>query len=104
MKARDLRDRSTEDLAELELSLSNEGFQSKFKNFTNRLDDTSVIRKNKRDLARVKLILAERAAGVTVVYKAANGESARPKTRAPKTPSKEAAETVEAETGAEGAL
>jgi len=42
MKARDLRDRTTEDLAELERSLSGEFFQNKFKNFTNRLDDTSV--------------------------------------------------------------
>ena len=67
MKARDLRDRSTDDLAELELSLSGESFQNKFKNFTNRLDDTSVIKKSKRDLARVKLILAERAHGITVV-------------------------------------
>src|SRR2546421_7258877 len=93
MKARDLRDRSTEDLTELHLSLSNEGFQNKFKNFTNRLDDTSVIRKNKRDLARVKLILAERASGITVVYKAQDGEPAKPKTRAPKAPKE--AETVE---------
>jgi large subunit ribosomal protein L29 len=69
MKATDLRDRSTEDLAELERSITSERFQSKFKNFTNRLDDTSVIRKHKRDLARVKLILSERARGITVVGK-----------------------------------
>lgn len=61
MKAADLRDRSTEDLTELERSLSQERFQNQFKNYTNRLDDTSIIRKNRRDLARVKLILAERA-------------------------------------------
>jgi large subunit ribosomal protein L29 len=94
MKARDLRDRSTEDLAELELSLSGESFQNKFKNFTNRLDDTSVIKKSKRDLARVKLILAERARGITVVYKAAEAAPHRPKTRAPKpAPVVEVAET-----------
>jgi large subunit ribosomal protein L29 len=69
MKAADLRDRSTEDLAELEKSLAEERFQNKFKNFTNRLDDTSLIRKNKRDLARVKLILTERKSGITVVSK-----------------------------------
>lgn len=83
MKARDLRDRSTEDLAELERSLANERFQGKFKNFTNRLDDTSVIRKNKRDLARVKLILTERARGIVVVSKPVDTEH-KPKTRAPK--------------------
>jgi large subunit ribosomal protein L29 len=82
MKARDLRDRSTEDLAELERSLIGERFQNKFKNFTNRLDDTSVIRKQKRDLARVKLILTERARGITVISKPR--DEAKPKTRAPK--------------------
>jgi large subunit ribosomal protein L29 len=88
MKARDLRDRSTEDLVELERSLANERFQNKFKNFTNRLDDTSVIRKAKRDLARVKLILVERARGITVVYKSADEAAApkKPKTRPPKPP------------------
>jgi large subunit ribosomal protein L29 len=63
MKAKDLRDRTTEDLSELERSLADERFQNQFKNFTNRLDDTSLIRKTRRDLARVKSILAERARG-----------------------------------------
>jgi len=84
MKARDLRDRSTEDLAELEKSLAGERFQNKFKNFTNRLDDTSVIRKQKRDLARVKLILTERSRGITVIGKPRDEATAKPKTRAPK--------------------
>jgi large subunit ribosomal protein L29 len=61
MKAKDLRERSTEDLQELERSLASDNFQNRFKNFTNRLDDTSVIGKAKRDLARVKLILGERS-------------------------------------------
>jgi large subunit ribosomal protein L29 len=97
MKARDLRDRSTEDLAELEKSLANERFQGKFKNFTNRLDDTSLIRKNKRDLARVKLILTERARGIVVVSKPVDTEK-KPKTRAPKpAPALETTETAKAE-------
>jgi large subunit ribosomal protein L29 len=62
MKAKDLRDRSTEELRELEKTLVAEGFQNRFKNFTNRLDDTSAIRKSRQDLARVKTILAQRAA------------------------------------------
>lgn len=61
MKAKDLRERSVEDLRELEKSLAKDTFQNRFKNFTNRLDDTSVINKTKRDLARVKTILAQRA-------------------------------------------
>ena len=61
MKAKDLRERSVEDLRELEKSLTRDTFTHRFKNFTNRLDDTSVINKTKRDLARVKTILAQRA-------------------------------------------
>lgn len=57
MKAKDLRERSVEDLRELEKSLAKDTFQNRFKNFTNRLDDTSVINKTKRDLARVKTII-----------------------------------------------
>jgi len=61
MKAKDLRERSVEDLRELEKSLTKDTFTHRFKNFTNRLDDTSVINKTRRDLARVKTILAQRA-------------------------------------------
>ena len=60
MKAKDLRERSVEDLKELEKSLQKDTFTHRFKNFTNRLDDTSLINKTKRDLARVKTILAQK--------------------------------------------
>ena len=40
MKAKELRDRTDEALKELEKSLSNDIFQAKFKNHTNRLNDT----------------------------------------------------------------
>jgi large subunit ribosomal protein L29 len=99
MKARDLRDRSTEDLVELERSLTGERFQNKFKNFTNRLDDTSVIRKQKRDLARVKLILTERSRGITVIAKPRDETAQKPKPRAPKPA---AAVAAPAAVGAEG--
>ncbi len=59
MKAKDLRERSVEDLRELEKSLQRDSFTHRFKNFTNRLDDTSIINKTRRDLARVKTILAQ---------------------------------------------
>lgn len=61
MKAKDLRDRTTDHLNELEKSLAAEVFQARFKNFTNRLNDTASIRKTKRDLARVKTELTRRA-------------------------------------------
>jgi large subunit ribosomal protein L29 len=61
MKAKDLRERTTDHLRELEKSLAASVFESRFKNFTNRLNDTAAIRKAKRDLARVKTILTQRA-------------------------------------------
>ena len=42
MKAKDLRERSLEDLKDLEKSITAEKFQSRLKNFTNRLDNTSL--------------------------------------------------------------
>lgn len=63
MKASDLREKSVEDLRELEKTLAHDVFQSRLKNFTNRLDDTSAIRKTKRDLARVMTLLHERELG-----------------------------------------
>ena len=62
MKTKDLHERTTEHLRELEKSLANDVFQARFKNFTNRLNDTATIRKTRRDLARVKTILTQRAA------------------------------------------
>jgi large subunit ribosomal protein L29 len=59
MKAKDMREKSREDMLELEKSLVSDAFQAKLKNFTNRLDDTSQIRKLRRDLARVKTLLGE---------------------------------------------
>lgn len=69
MKAKDLRERTTEHLHELEKSLGSEVFQARFKNFTNRLNDTASIRKTKRDLARVKTELTRRT-GVAAQEKA----------------------------------
>lgn len=61
LKAKDLHERSLEDLKELEKSLRSDLFQNRLKNFTNRLDDTSNIKKTRRDLARVLTILKSRA-------------------------------------------
>src|SRR3954467_15093161 len=100
MKAQDLRERTTEDLRELELSLSGDRFQNRFKNFTNRLDDTSVIRKSRRDLARVKMILGERARGVAP--SAPSPDAAKPKkVKAAPAPKAEAAPSAEPKAAAE---
>ena len=86
MKAKDLRERSNEDLKELEKSLAKDTFTVRFKNFTNRLDDTSTIEKTKRDLTRVKTLLrqaelnaAAAAGGAAKVDGAKKTEAAAPK-------------------------
>jgi large subunit ribosomal protein L29 len=76
MKAKDLRERSLEDLVELEKSLAQDVFQNRLKNFTNRLDDTSSMKKARRDLARVK----------TVLFQQRNKDAAPPAPKAPKAP------------------
>jgi large subunit ribosomal protein L29 len=60
MKAKDLRDRSTEDLIELRTMLGKDLFNYRMRNCTSRLDDTSLLRKTRRDLARIEQILHER--------------------------------------------
>jgi large subunit ribosomal protein L29 len=87
MKAKDLRERSVEELRELEKSLARDSFTHRFKNFTNRLDDTSVIGKSRRDLARVKTILQQmEAKAAAPAAAAAAPKEAAPKEAAPKKP------------------
>jgi large subunit ribosomal protein L29 len=74
MKSKDLRERTTEHLQELEKTLARDVFDAKFKNFTNRLNDTSSVRKARRDLARVKTILTQRA-GAEAAPVAAEGKA-----------------------------
>jgi large subunit ribosomal protein L29 len=67
MKAKDLRERTTEDLAELRAQLEKDLFSYRMKNHTGQLEDTSLLNKTRRDIARITLILGERetASGVT---------------------------------------
>ena len=89
MKAKDLRERSAEELKELEKSLSKDLFNHKFKNHTNRLDNTAAIRTTRRDLARVKTLLVEQAKGLTPVAAAEPKKApAAKKTAAKKTTKK----------------
>jgi len=64
MKPADLREKSVEDLRELAKTLARDVFQNRLRNFTNRLDDTSAVRKSKRDYARVATLLRERELGI----------------------------------------
>jgi large subunit ribosomal protein L29 len=62
VKAKDLRERSSEDLATLKASMTKDLFSYRMKNFTDQLEDSSLLGKARRDVARIETILAERAA------------------------------------------
>ena len=62
MDTAELRECTNDRLADLEKNLRRQIFESRIKNFTNQLDDTASIRRARKDLARVKTILSERAA------------------------------------------
>ena len=60
MLASDLRERTTEDLVELLTLTRRELFQNRMKNQTNQLEDTSLLKKARRDIARIESILSAR--------------------------------------------
>ncbi len=60
MKAAEMREKTQEELTELEASLRRQIWKVRFDNLSNQLDDTSSIRKLRRDLARVKTLLTQR--------------------------------------------
>ncbi len=60
MKAKELTERSTEDLSELKKQLRKALFSSRMKNHVNQLEDTSVLRKTRKDIARIEQILHAR--------------------------------------------
>jgi large subunit ribosomal protein L29 len=97
-KANDLRERTVEDLRELEKTLSKDIFQARFKNFTNRLDDTSSVRKTRRDLARVKTVISQKLTGALPAKPAET--AAKPVETAAKPAKKPAAKKATAKTTA----
>jgi large subunit ribosomal protein L29 len=62
VKAKDLRERSSEDLSTLRASMLKDLFSYRMKNFTDQLEDTSLLGKARRDVARIETILREREA------------------------------------------
>lgn len=60
MKAKDLRERATADLMSLRETMKKDFFSYRMKNLTNQLDDTSLLRKTQKDIARIESILSER--------------------------------------------
>ena len=65
MKSKDLRERSTEDLATLKASMQKDLFSYRMKNWTDQLEDTSLLNKARRDIARIETILRERELGTS---------------------------------------
>ncbi len=63
MKAAGFRERSTSELEQLENELRRELWKARFDNYTHQLDDTSKIRRLRRNIACVKTILTERQKG-----------------------------------------
>ncbi len=61
MKPSELREKTNDELNELEQSMTRELWKSRFSNYSNQLDDTDKVRRLRRDIARVKTLLAERS-------------------------------------------
>jgi large subunit ribosomal protein L29 len=61
MKAKELRERTPSELAQLETELARDLWKTRFANFTNQLDDTAKVRRLRREIARVKTILTQKA-------------------------------------------
>jgi len=59
-KAADLRGKSDSELNELLKTTASSIFESRFQNFTNKLNDTAKIGKLRRELARINTVLSER--------------------------------------------
>ena len=62
MKVSELRALPSDELPAVAKRIEREIFDARMKNHTNRLDDTSSIRKAKRDLARVLTLITMRTA------------------------------------------
>lgn len=60
MNAKELRERTTEDLVELEKALKKDLFSYRMKNPTSQLDDTSLLSKTRKDISRIEQILHTR--------------------------------------------
>jgi len=64
VRAKELRERSEEELLRLKTSAADTIFQARLKNATHQLDDSSSIKKSRREMARINTILSERAKGL----------------------------------------
>ena len=62
MRAKEMRERTDEELMKMLNDTKGELFNRRLKNATHQLDNTGELRKNRREVARIMTILNERAA------------------------------------------
>ncbi len=60
MKAKEVRERSDEELKSLEQELRREHFKARIQNHTNQLDSTAKLGQLRRDIARVATVVRQR--------------------------------------------
>jgi large subunit ribosomal protein L29 len=60
-KAKELRDKPDSELAQLETDTRRDLFKTRFSNFTNQLDDTAKLRRLRREIARIKTVITQKA-------------------------------------------
>tara|TARA_B100001093_G_C26783295_1_gene995569 strand:- start:1480 stop:1701 length:222 start_codon:yes stop_codon:yes gene_type:complete len=60
MSAEDLKTKSVDELAKIILDLRKDQFNARFQRAQGTLENTSVLRKNRREIARAKTILNEK--------------------------------------------
>ncbi|MBN2344679.1 MAG: 50S ribosomal protein L29 [Deltaproteobacteria bacterium] len=61
MRAKELRERTDEELMNLREEAKNKSFQARIKNSTHQLTDSSQLKKNRKEIARINTIITERA-------------------------------------------
>ena len=61
MRAKELRERNTEELLRLRDDTKEQLFRARLQNATHQLTNTSDLRKNRREVARITTVLNERA-------------------------------------------
>lgn len=65
MKAEDVRAKTADELKDELLSLRKEQFNLRFQAASGQLDNTARVRQVRRDIARIKTILGQRATGAS---------------------------------------
>ena len=74
MKGKEIRDKNDDELRALVKTTRDELFQARMRNFTNQLDDTSSIRKQRRELA--KLLGEQRRRDINAITSTISGSDA----------------------------